>query len=427
MPDGLSCGLNNASTCAKGACVTNASAQITSFAYDSSISTGIVSSALAIEMLLGTISVDLAAFVCTTALIAIGWTGYARDEGNYPADRALIRTQNAFVLIGASLSIIFAVKAILSTPKPKSEKDKAGKLIIIAVGNVVVSAVQFALVAQLFNEHFDYLANGEVDSNANILFNWSYTATIYAASVAIANAIAIIYAGSTSAGFGIFQAGTGIIALAWASNHYDVGAESGSFSNTLKTWVSFAIIAGAWSLISGLILFWTAPKPVTRFKVEGVVLTLHKLVAIAGFVIFATLIGEVAALFDHHFLDHGRSLRGSNMLIVGPDNYGNVVSPFAWPISIWTSVIVCSFALDQLKSAVPSTGITALALTESALLLGWAAEHTYFGSAHADSIKGTTRGWQSVALGGSAVTFFFAKYLLYSQRNKVDSLPQATS
>jgi hypothetical protein len=370
-------------------------------------------------LFVGAISVDLAAFVCTTALIAIGWTGYARDEGNYPADRALIRTQNAFVLLGASLSIIFAVKAILGTPKGKPEK-----LSIIAIGNVVVSAVQFALVAQLFNEHFDYLAEGEIDTNANILFNWSYTATIYAASVSISNAFAILYAGATSAGFGIFQAGTGIIALAWASNHFDVGEEgSGDFSDTLKTWVSFAVIAGAYSLIAGLILVWASKPPTTKYSVQGGILAGHRLTAIAMFAIFATLIGQVAALFDHHFLDHGRSLRGSNMLIVGNDNYGNIVSPFAWPISIWTSVIVCSFALEVLRFSVPSAGITALALTESALLLGWAAEHTYFGSAHADSIEGTTRGWQSVALGGSAVAFFFAKYLLYNQRNKADALP----
>jgi len=368
--------------------------------------------------------VDLAAFVCTTALIAIGWTGYGRDLGQYyPADRALVRTQNAFVYGVAGLSIIFAVVSILRTPIVKP-----GKFAVLAIGNVVVSAVQFGLVAHLFAEHFDYLKKEENDTNANILFNWSYTASIYAASVSIANAFAILYAGATSAGFGAFQAGTGVIALAWASKHFDLGSEgSGDFSDTLKTWVSFAVIAGAYSVIAGGVLFVTAKAHITKYAVQGIPLTLHRLSALAGLIVFFTLIGEVSSLFASHYVDHGRSLRGSNMLIVGNDNYGNVVSPFAWPISIWTSVVVCSFAVELLfKFPVPSGGITALALTESANLLGWAAEHTYFGSAHYDSIQGNTRGWQSVAMGSCVCAFLFTKYLLYQQRGKVDTLPTTT-
>jgi hypothetical protein len=297
----------------------------------------------------------------------------------------------------------------------------------IALGNIIISAVQFGLVAQLFSEHFNDNERGIVDPNANILFNWSYTATIYAACVAIGNSIAIITAGSVGTGFGAFQAITGIIALAWASNHYDEGTYGKSdFTDTALTWMSFAIIAGVWSLVVGIYLLAVGKGNESKFAVESKDKSIwYRLAGVALFIIFAVIIGLVAALFSYHYLkESSRRTRGSNMLIVdaGPtaqnpsgDNYGNAISPFAWPMSIWTSAVVGAFAFDAIRHGVASAGITALALTEAANLLGWSAEHTYFGSAVFDSIKGTTRGWQAVCLGGSILAFIVAFWMLSSQ------------
>jgi hypothetical protein len=412
-------------SCSQGKCAPKTESEVSSFAYDASIGTGIVSGALAIEaMYLGVLSADLAGFAICVALVAMGWTGYSRDVGAYRGDDALVRSQNALLFISAGLAIIFALGGLSTHLKAK--KKLGFLLTAIAIGNIIVSAVQFGLVAQLFSEHFDDNTKGVVDPNANILFNWSYTATIYAACVAIGNSIAIFTAGSVSTGFGAFQSFTGIIALAWASNHKDEGSYGSDFTHTALTWISFAIIAGAWSFFVGIYLIITGKANESKFAVESKDKSVwYRLAGAILFILACVIIGQVASLFDEHYLkESSERTRGSNMLIVdaGPtaqnpngDNYGNAVSPFAWPISIWTSAVLGGFGIDALKHGIGSIGITALALTEAANLLGWAAQHTYFGSAVFDSIEGTTRGWQAVALGTSILAIFVAFWMLMSQ------------
>jgi hypothetical protein len=446
MPDGTLCGPlfadNGDNTtagapskwlgdsCLAGVCVTKTDSEVTSFAYDASISTGIVSAALAIEALItGSGSPDLAGFAITTGLVAIGWTGYSRDVGAYPVDTALVRSQNAFVFIGAGFAILFALGIL------REKKGTTTVLLrVLAFTNIIVATVAFGLVSRLLDQHFQYNEEGTEDADANILFNWAYTATIYAASVAIAVAISILVSGSVSSGFAGFQLITGVIALAWASNLNDedtVGTNPPSdFSDTSLAWQSFAFIAGAYSFVAGLILILkgkAADSPFTQKILEKLKLP-GRLLAVAFIVLFCTVIGQVSDLYHKHFLD-ARD-RGSNMLIVDPqnDNYGNAVSPFAWPISIWTSAVVVGFSIEVLKNGVAQTGITALALTEAANLVGWAAEHTYYGSQHVEadgqvsgSLEGTTRGWQAVCLGSALVAFFFCLHLLLAQENDLEA------
>jgi len=405
-----------------------------------------VSSALAVEVLLtGSASVDLAAFTITTALIAMGWTGYSRDQGAFPHDRALIRTQNAFVFVGAGLAIIFAAMWIRKKKEGKSSNTPER---IIAIINIVISTVQFGLVAHLLNRHFDYNNTGVVDVDANILFNWAYPATIYAASVSVAVAFALLAVGKegVSAGFGVFQLVTGVIALAWASNLQDQGRNGhGSFSDTSDAWQSFAIIAGAWSIVAGLIILVRSVRPENILnRLENVAKNVNRGLALLLVIVFCVVIGQVSSLYHKHYISAAPAPgRGNDMLIVDADgnhNYGNAVSPFAWPISIWTSAVVVSFGLEIIaKGGAAHTGIVALALTEAANLLGWAAQHDHFGSPVADSIEGTTRGWAAVCLGGSVVAFFLALTLLRSEheltgddfrnpedRPKADSVEQRT-
>jgi len=407
------------SSCLAGRCVTKTASEVSSFAYDAAISTGIVSSALAIEALItGSGSPDLAGFAITTGLIAMGWTGYSRDVGAYPHDSALVRAQNAFVFISVGVAILFAMHLL---------REKKGQttlvLRVLAISNIIVSTVQFGLVARLLDQHFDYNAEGKEDSDANILFNWAYPATIYAASVSVAVAISILFSGSVSSGFAAFQLITGVIALAWASNLNDedtVGTNPPSnFTDTSLAWQSFAIIAGAHSVIAGLILIIKGKAADSPFaaKILEKLRIPARILSVLLLALFFTIIGQVSSLFHDHFL-HGDA-RGANMLIVdasAADNYGNVVSPFAWPISIWTSAVVCAFSIEVLKNGVAQTGITALALTEAANLLGWSADHTYYGSQIYDSIEGTTRGWQAVCLGSSIVAFLFALHLLLAHQ-----------
>jgi hypothetical protein len=401
-------------TCVRGTCTSKTPSEVTSFAYDTAIHSGIVSSALAIEIIfMGFASPDLAAFAITQGLVAVGWTAYSRDQTAWPADRALVRVQNAFVFIAVAITIIFALVHLHKRMGNPTAIQRG-----IAILNIIFACVALGLVSRLFDQHFTRNNDGEIDDDANILFNWAYPATVYHVSVAVANAIALLLCGFVSAGFGAFQLITGVIALAWASNHTDEDTLSGDdFSDTANAWHSFAIILGAYSIIVGLVLIFQGkgadaaktPRSIIVNRVAGLILL----------IVFCVVIGQVAALFDEHYVGTKNS-RGNNMLIVNPcngddcvgDNYGNVVSPFAWPISIWTAAVVVSFGIEALKHGVCQTGITALALAYSALLLGWAAQHTYFGSAVADSIEGLTRGWQAVCLGGSIVCFFVALQVL---------------
>jgi len=229
---------------------------------------------------------------------------------------------------------------------------------------------------------------------------------------------------SFSTGFAWFSMIVNLIASAWASKHNYYGTtDSSDFTNTALTWQSFAIIAGALTFfINGFLIFVgggeNKNKPGPSRRLIGLVVA----------IIFCTLIGLVAALFDKHFFTPEKTRRGTNMLIVAAsptDNYGNSVSPFAWPISIWTSSVCAGFALEVLING-GSTGIAALAVTEAALLIGWAANHTYFGSAIYDSLDGLTRAWEGVALASALFVFLFALSAVMSSApyQGTDSAPQ---
>jgi hypothetical protein len=407
--------------CFAGKCIPKTRSETTSFAYDAAISTGIVSAALAVEVIFtGSASPDLAAFAITTGLVAIGWTAFSRDQGAFPHDRALVRAQNAFVFLAAGLAFLYAFGFM-----HKKKGAPSTVMRILGVVNIVVSTVQFGLVARLFDQHFDKNKNGEIDEDANILFNWAYPASIYAAQVSIAVAFSLLVTGAASAGFGFFQLVTGVIALAWASNLQDEGTYSHSFTDSSNAWQSFAIIAGSYSIIVGLFLLVKGKSGESRAKEPAKLI--HRVVAAVLVCVFFVVIGQVSSLFHEHFISRSPSVRGSNMLIVAADhdnNYGNVVAPFAWPISIWTAAVVVSFGMEVIVKGAAQTGIVALALTESANLVGWAAEFVYFGSPVNNSIEGLARGWGAVCLGGSLVAFLLALEILRNSDNEELSAEQ---
>jgi len=391
------------SRCAGGVCQSKTARESTAYAYAASIQSGIIAAALAIELLVtGSATPDLAVLAINFGLIAIGWTGWTEDA-EYPSNNALTRSQRAFVYIVGALSFLIGVQALF-----RKRAKVTVAFLVIALLYIVFCVVQFALAAELFNEHFDKTAQKQVDQNANIVFNWSYNASIFAAAVNLAVAIAIIVTGTYCSGFAIFGALSGLVALAWASKHQDLGATQGAdFTDTAQSWMSFAIIACAFELIGGIVLL---AKGVSHPQVKSsAALKGGALLVLLG---LCTVVGLVAALFDYQYFDDYYSVNGDNFNRVGPGNYANLVSPFAWPISIWTSVVGSAFALAIIIRGSPSTGLAALSLTEAALLLGWASNHVYFGSALSNNLNPLTRAWEGVALSFAVLLFFLAGYML---------------
>jgi len=224
---------------------------------------------------------------------------------------------------------------------------------------------------------------------------------------------------------------TGIIALAWAGQYYDEGpfpTTKGSFTNTALAWVSFAVIAGAFSLFGGIVLIAThkqdeddKDKNDSRKHYSRGFSTLIVL-------LYCTVIGIVAALFKKHFFERDMNVYGNSPLVVGADhdNFGNSVSPFAWEFSIWTSAVAASFGIEALKYGVPSAGITALTFTTGANLLGWVAEHIYIGPVAQSNFRSLTRAWQGLALCAAGLAIILAFVSLHGSRDKGEATTATT-
>jgi len=238
--------------------------------------------------------------------------------------------------------------------------------------------------------------------------------------VNLALAFAIFLTGTCDPGFALYAIFTGFVALAFASKHRDVGEPGDAdFSGTLLAWVSFAVIAAVFTLILGAYLAFKPSTGATAPRLGGAYIGVSILVLIS----FFTLVGLVSSLFDYQFFDKSNFTAGDNFNAPSNVNYGNAVSPFAWPISIWSSVVGAAFCLATIIKGSPSTGITALAFTEAANLVGWAANHVYFGSRYNDSIEGLSRAWGAVALGAGVITILLAIRLLRSDHKTQEAAP----
>jgi uncharacterized membrane protein len=361
-----------------------------------SIQAGIIGSALALEILLThDFTPDLAALSINFGLIVIGFDGRLVDIG-LEENNALGRTQVAFGFIAGSIAVLLGAY-LLSTKKgiPSARNS------IFAYLLIGFWLVAFGLVSHIIAEMFEHFDNGQADSGANIAYNWAYWATIFAAAVNIALAHAVLRTGTYTQGFAAFALITGVIALAWASKHQDQGEwGDDDFSSSVNAWQSFAIIAGSFSIIIGLLMliFHKATKTDDQAPPNKMIGRLGALIVV---VVFLTLIGLVANLFDNSFLDsdhQGNDMR--NWQSNKGDPYANDVSGFAWDFSIWASAVAAAFGIELLFHGVATGGITALALTQSANLVGWAAKHANRGSLDPDhdNLNSDTRAWTGVAL-----------------------------
>jgi hypothetical protein len=216
--------------------------------------------------------------------------------------------------------------------------------------------------------------------------------------------------------------------LAWAGQHHDRGewtVTGADFTDTVLAWESFAVIAGSISILIGLALAFRAERK--KQDNEGSEVKVGRFAALIIIAVFFTLIGFVAALFVKEFLIREGAVYGNDMRMVGGDlypdyrkeNFGNQVSPFAWDFSVWTSAVAASFGIEVLFHGWGSGGITALTLTQSANLVGWAAQHTQIGSVRSqfDNLDDLTRAWEGLALVGCILTAILAFYVLSSKKD----------
>jgi hypothetical protein len=389
-----------------------------------SIQAGIIGSALALEIILtGDFTPDLAALSINAGLIVIGFDGRFQDIG-LERDNALGRTQVAFGWIAGGFAVILGGWLLGTKMQEVSLKNRVFSYLLVAVW-----LIAFGTVCEVIAETFEHFDNGEVDLGANEVYNWAYPATIFAASVNIAVAHATLSTNTYTAGFSLFAGLTGLIALAWASTHVkqDVYGESetqgsNDFGESVRAWQSWAIIAGAVSIILGLVMALTAPKPQSNGEQPkrkmGFVF-----VALLLLLTFCTLVGIVAGLFDNHFFDRDESVYGNDMRAYERDdanNFANDVSPFSWDFSIWTSAVGAAFALSLLTNSHGMNGIAALTVTQAANLVGWAAKTANTGSQDPtqDQLEPESRAWSAIALVGGIISFLIALTILRSGRTE---------
>jgi hypothetical protein len=368
----------------------------------------------------------------------LGWDGKFKDFGLERND-GIGRSQLAFGLLLGALAVIvgaiwlfrFAhghqhnVHPNLARPKPNTIHA------VFAVALIVFHGVTLGLVSHVLDTTISRYQNGGFENDANIAWNWSYTASIFAAMVAFAVAFTVLLFGRVTNGFGALLFTTGVIELAWAGNHYDQDTlQGGDFTDTFLAWVSFAVIASVFSIIGGLIFAFQAP---TGAKDKDASRRAFSLVSL---LVYLTMIGIVASLFQRNFLDRDANTYGTDMRQVDSNqgNYGNQVSGFAWEHSIWACAVAAAWAIEGLFGAL-SFGITALALTFSANLIGWAATHTYIGSVRYnletgeqyDELRSRTRAWQGLALAASVITFLVTLHLLFSLKHDDANRPAETA
>jgi hypothetical protein len=411
-------------TCQTGICESPTRRSVANFAYSASIQAGIIGSALALEKIVtGTFTPDLAALAINAGLIVIGWDGRLQETG-LEENTGVGRTQIAFGFIAGSLAVLFGF-SLLSTVRETPQTSLA----VIAIILAVVWAIPLGLVCTILTEQYEHFDQDMIDTGANIAYNWAYPATIFAAMVNIALAHTILHTGSYSQGFAAFSAITGVIALAWASNHEDEGSygNSGDFTDTVTSWQSWAIIAGATSLVLGLIM--TVRQIGDKKRRDAGAESSpsdNKAVRVVAFlvvVVFFALIGLVSALFSKQYLDRKYSNYGNDMRVIGhrSENYANQVSPFAWDFTIWSSAVVASFGIELLINGWKYPGITALVFAEAANLVGWAAKHTNVGSVQDDweKLDSITRAWEGVALVAGFLACLGALSLLKSRREAI--------
>jgi len=68
-----------------------------------------------------------------------------------------------------------------------------------------------------------------------------------------------------------------------------------------------------------------------------------------------------------------------------------------------------------------NSGIVAFAFTTSANLLGWAAQHVYYGSPNHAQFAGNTRAWEGVALTAAWITITVGQYAATTRSSPTQS------
>jgi len=246
----------------------------------------------------------------------------------------------------------------------------------------------------VLHRHYNRIALGVADPNANDMLTICFSATLFASAVNIAIAHSTAMNLVQDGAFALLGAITGLIALGLAAEYNRTDAVHGTFDALTLAYQSFCVISGVYSLVVNGILCYkgkseAAPTEETpkhhtalRFLLLGLSLALF---------------GIVAALINHHW---GKDKISSN--------FGSFTVPtYSWAITLFACAVFCSATLANVFG-----GIVCLMLTFGATLLGWAAQSVAFAADDGLSLDRRARAWNGVALATAILAVLLAHALL---------------
>jgi len=407
LADGTRCGgsVSLGRTCLSGICASPARTTIRNYAFEFAIYSGITTVALALEVLFTqTATSDLAALSINFGALLLGFTAKHLDIG-VVTSTGIGRTQAAFGIIAGSFSILFGGRWLHQKRDVAHETNNVG-----ALGLVVFWGVALGLAATTLSFSFNDANQGIYNPDSNVEFYFAQSATYVAAAVNLAFAHNILNTGSFTKSFLSLSCFTAIVALAFVSAWYQgdklstTKAHARAFTDTAVAWASFVIISTALSVVLWVYFLYKGGEQKPHIsRVEHPKEALAKPRSALNLALNFVLIGLVAKLFQKHYFDRNDKVYGNDPLVVNPDNYGNIVSAFAWPVSIWAATVACSRVVGGLAAA-EDWGIQFLNVLFSITLVGFASQHTVF-ALDQNGLSITARAWAGLALVTGSVNF----------------------
>jgi len=130
--------------------------------------------------------------------------------------------------------------------------------------------------------------------------------------------------------------------------------------------------------------------------------------ALVALVLTFVMIGLVAKLIQSFYF-HRVTEDGTDILAV-VNSYGNIVSAFAYPLTVFAGIIIASRALSMLLGG-EDYGMIALAFAFGLTLLAFTAEATQFALSDTE-VHAKTRAWEGLAFVVGALAVLMNGYQL---------------
>jgi hypothetical protein len=261
--------------------------------------------------------------------------------------------------------------------------------------------VAFGLAASALHALFNRTAVGEVDNNNNMVFSLSISATLFASAVNVSVGHAFLASKTQDAAFNILGAITGLIALGMASEHNRTkGINGAKFDNLNLAWQSFAVIAGAMSVIVNVLAWRKGAGEEAAPATTSPLITVCRFTVLAlSFVLFGTVASLINNAYGQKAADHKNDVFGFSTVPI-----------YAWMITLYASAVAASNMIVN-----NTGGITNLTITFSALLLGFAAQSVAFGADDNQHLFKNARAWAGIALATAILAILHAHGQVHSK------------